>query len=170
MRLKVRARAITHVYAHLPMCKHTDIWLPFCGPLQALLFTVLSSGFGSVDASRALFATSRTMAAAAVPVIDLSSLRMPLTFRKRRASYTSAGNSRDDMSISLRDQREAEEWKTLSDNQLVIANAAHPDDADEEHAIHVRKIIAMMPGYSVLRVCARSCLFSGHAPHGSQVS
>jgi hypothetical protein len=140
MRLKVRARAITRVYTHLSMCKHTDIWLPSCGPLQALLFTVLSSGFGSVHASRALFAPSRTMAAAAaVPVIDLNGLRVPLTERKRRASYTSAGSSRDDMSISIRDQREAEDWKTLTDNQLVIANAAHADDADEECAIHVRK-------------------------------
>ena len=77
-------------------------------------------------------------AAANIPVINLSSLRVPLIARKRRASYTSAGSSRDDMSISLRDQREAEDWKTLTDNQLMIANAAHADDADEEHAIHVR--------------------------------
>ena len=80
-------------------------------------------------------------AAANVPVINLSSLRVPLIARKRRASYTSAGSSRDDMSISRRDQREAEDWKTLTDNQLMIANAAHADDADEEHAIHVRKIL-----------------------------
>jgi hypothetical protein len=38
---------------------------------------------------------------------------VPLIARKRRASYTSAGSSRDDMSISLRDQREAEDWKNI---------------------------------------------------------
>jgi hypothetical protein len=78
-------------------------------------------------------------AAAAVPMISLSSLRVPLIARKRRASYTGAGSSRDNMGISLRDQREAEDWKTLTDNQLVIANAAHAGDADEEYAIHVNK-------------------------------
>jgi hypothetical protein len=36
-------------------------------------------------------------AAANITVINLSSLRVPLIARKRRASYTSAGSSRDDM-------------------------------------------------------------------------
>jgi hypothetical protein len=120
------------------MWKHTDMRLPSCGPLQALLFIVLSSGFGSAHASRALFAPSRTTAAAAaVPVIGLSSLRVPLIARKRWASYTSAGSSCDDMSISLRDQREAGDWNTLTGNQLAIANAAHADDAYEEYALNM---------------------------------
>jgi len=173
MRLEVRARAITRVYAHMAMRKHTDISLPSCGPLQTLLLNVLSSRFGSADASHALFAPSRTMAAAAnIPVINLSSLRVPLIARKRRASYTSAGSSRDDMCISLhRDQREAEDWKTLTDNQLMIANAVHADDADEEHAIHVRKNLRCCEAaLCCVRMRARSCLFFGHSPHGSWAS
>lgn len=76
-----------------------------------------------------------------VPVIDLGCLRTPIIKRKRRASYTSAGRSRDVNSISINEEVDAQHWKTLTDHQLVIANAAHPDDADEEYAIHVKKMI-----------------------------
>jgi hypothetical protein len=74
----------------------------------------------------------------AAPGIDISSCARPLTFRKRRRSYTSAGNSRDNNAISITNEAAAADWKGLADRQLAIANAAvDPDDADEEYEIHV---------------------------------
>lgn len=74
-------------------------------------------------------------------MIDLGFLRAPVIKRKRRSSYTNAGRSRDVNSISINEEVDAQHWKTLTDHQLVIANAAHPDDAEEEYTIHVRKMI-----------------------------
>ena len=60
-----------------------------------------------------------------------------MTFRRRRASYTSNGASRNTKAICIREQEEAAEFKLLTDAQLAIAGAASFADADEELAIHV---------------------------------
>lgn len=76
--------------------------------------------------------------AGAPGIIDLSPLVMPLKRRRLRRHYSSGGTSRDDKAISIRDEGTAKRWLALTNHQLLIANAAHHDDADEEYAIHVR--------------------------------
>jgi hypothetical protein len=76
--------------------------------------------------------------AGAPGMIDISPLSSPLKRRRSRGYYSSGGTSRDDKAISIRDEGNAKRWLALTNHQLLIANAAHHDDADEELAVHVR--------------------------------
>ena len=78
-------------------------------------------------------AFSQSMAA---NFVDLGNLQRPLELRQGRRYYRSQSNSRDVNAISLNDAKKARTWKSLTDFQLVIANAAPICCADEEYAIH----------------------------------
>ena len=62
----------------------------------------------------------------AANVVNLDNLQRPLELRDVNA-------------ISLNDAKKARTWKSFTDFQLVIANAAPIYCADEEYAIHVNK-------------------------------
>jgi len=96
--------------------------------IKVLLF------LGLISSSSAAF--SRSMAA---NLVNLDNLQRPLELRQGRRCYTSQGNSRDVKAISLNDAKKARTWKSLTDFQLTLANAAPTYCADEEYAIHANK-------------------------------